>query len=125
MAARIRTVLPLSWFPKSSPGGASASPILDGVLAGLGSAWAAIYSLLSYVRLQTRIATATDWFLDIIASDFFGSEIVRRGREGDAAFRLRILNNMFAPRATRAALSRVLIELTGRVPLIFEPAYTY
>ena len=125
MAARIRAVLPGSWFPTSSPRGPSPSPILDGVLAGLGAAWAAIYSLLSYTRLQTRIATATDLFLDMIAADFFSSGLARRGDEADAAFRLRILRNIFAPRATRAALSRVLTDLTGHQPVIFEPGYTH
>lgn len=124
MAARIRSVLPVSWFPTSSTRGPSASPILDGVLAGLGAAWAAIYSLLSYTKLQTRIATATDFFLDLIAADFFSPELVRRAGETDTAFRLRILSNIFAPRATRTALSMALTELTGHPPLIFEPGYT-
>lgn len=124
MAGRIRSVLPSSWFPRSPAPGASATPVLDGVLAGLGSAWAALYSLLSYTRLQTRIATATDFFLDLIAADFFGVKLQRRSGEADSAFRNRIEANIFAPRATRAAVSAALRELTGQLPIIFEPAYT-
>lgn len=125
MAARIRAVLPISWFPTSSSAGASDTPVLDGVLAGLGATWAAIYSLLSYTKLQTRIASATDFFLDLIAVDFFGASLARRSDETDSAFRVRIQNNIFAPRATRTALGRALTVLTGRPPVIFEPAYTY
>jgi hypothetical protein len=36
MAARIRAVLPARWFPVSPARGPSATPVLDGVLAGLG-----------------------------------------------------------------------------------------
>lgn len=124
LAGRIRAVLPTSWFPSSPAEGQSATPILDGVLTGLGAAWAALYSLLSYTKLQTRIATATDFFLDLIAADFFGVKLPRRSGEADAVFRARIQKSIFAPRATRGALSSILSELTGREPVIFEPAYT-
>lgn len=124
MAARIRAVLPTSWFPTSAPGAASSTPVLDAVLAGLGSAWAAIYRLLTFTKLQTRIATATGFFLDLIALDFFGITLVRRSGETDAAFQARIRSNIFAPRGTRAALARMVIDLTGRKPAIFEPANT-
>ncbi len=113
MAARIKAVLP-PWF--SSP-----SPILDALLAGIGAIWAFVYSLLSYVTLQTRIATATDIFLDLIALDFFGASLPRIAGESDTAYRARIDQEILSPRATRAALSEALVELTGRAPVIFEP----
>ena len=125
MAARVRAVLPSRWFPVSRDGGPSATPVLDGVLAGFGATWAAMYSLLSYTRLQTRIATATNVFLDLIAGDFFGTSLLRRSGETDAPFRSRIQQSLFAPRATRAALIKALTNLTGRAPAVFEPAYTY
>src|SRR5579875_588026 len=122
MAARIRAVLPGSWFPVDAEN--ASTPILDGVLAGLGIAWAQVYRLLSYAKRQTRIATATDFFLDIIARDFFGSRLVRRVGEQDDVFRSRIQANLYSPRATRAAVSAAVADLTGYVPSIFEPAYS-
>jgi hypothetical protein len=124
MAARIRAVLPTGWFPTSAPGAASSTPVLDGVLTGLGSAWAAMYALFTYAKSQTRIATATGFFLDLIAFDFFGNSLLRRSGEIDAAFQARIRSNIFAPHGTRAALALVLTNLTGRSPVIFEPANT-
>ena len=71
MLARLRAVLPTRWFPDSAP-------VLDGLLSGLASGWSWAYQQLQYVKAQTRIATATDVWLDIIAHDFFGNRLVRR-----------------------------------------------
>ena len=114
MAARIRAQLPWNWFPDDAP-------VLDTVLHGLGAAWAWVYDLLAYVRLQTRIRTATDSNLDLISLDFFGDGLPRRVAETDAAFRRRILINLFRERGTRHAMERALTDLTGRAPVIFEP----
>ncbi len=115
MAARLATLLPLRWFP-------APAPLLSAVLAGLadGAAW--LYAMLDYVRAQTRIATATDSFLDLIAQDFFAATLPRRAGEADAAFRSRIQRGLLRDRATRPALVGVLRDLTGRTPLVFEPA---
>jgi hypothetical protein len=115
MLARLRAVLPTRWFPDTAP-------VLDGVLSGLASGWSWAYQQLQYVVAQTRVATATDVWLDIIANDFFGSRVARRSGQGDAAFRLRIQLELFRERSTRAAIVSVLRELTGRAPLVFEPA---
>ena len=122
IANRIRAVLPSQWFPTSPAGGPSATPVLDGLLAGLGSAWAAMYSLLQYAVLQTRIATATDFFVDLIGQDFFGTALLRLMGETDAAYSARIRKNLFRPKATRAAMVRLLTDLTGNAPTIIEPA---
>ena len=71
MLARLRAVLPTRWFPDSAP-------VLDGLLSGLASGWSWVYQQLQYVKAQTRIATATDIWLDIIADDYFGSSLARR-----------------------------------------------
>jgi hypothetical protein len=113
--ARLRMVLPVRWFPDNAP-------VLDGMLNGLASAWAWIYQQLQYVKAQTRIATATDVWLDIIASDFFGDRLSRRAGQGDAAFRDRIQRELFRERGTRGAIIAVLQDLTGRAPQVFEPA---
>jgi hypothetical protein len=78
--------------------------------------------MLQYVKAQTRIATASDIWLDIIALDFFGTRLARRRGQADAAFRSRIQRELFRERGTRAAIVSALQDLTGRPPRIFEPA---
>ncbi len=122
MVSRLRAVLPARWFPDTAAGAASNTPVLDAVLAGIGYVWAQVYAQLSYVTLQARIATATDVFLDMIGIDFFGTAMPRQPSEGDAHYRARLQAAMLQPRGTRAALVRALVNLTGRTPVIFEPA---
>jgi hypothetical protein len=116
MQARLRSALPNGWF-------ADEAPILTGLLSGLGNAWAWLHSLLAYVRLQTRVATATDGWLDMIARDYGGPALARQTGETDAAFSARINRNLQALRGTRAALIAAITNLTGRTPVVFEPAY--
>ena len=108
-------MLPNGWF-------GSATPVLDAVLSGIAAALAGVYTLAAYARLQTRISTATDGFLDLISQDFFGGTLPRRMRESDAAFRARILAELLAEKGTRRGMIRALTALTGRAPIIFEPA---
>lgn len=117
MLARLKAVLPARWFSDQSP-------TLDGILSGLASAWAGAYALLQYVKAQTRIASATDVWLDVIAEDFFGSRVKRQPGQADPAFRLKIRGEIFRERGTRAALISVLKDTTGREPIVFEPANT-
>lgn len=114
---RLRAVLPESWF-------LGCAPILDSLLGGLGVAWSLIYSMLQYAKSQTRIATASDIWLDLIAWDFFGGWLRRRANESDGALRRRVMLEMFRERATRSAVESVLLDLTGRAPTIFELART-
>jgi hypothetical protein len=96
MLARLKAVLPARWFP-------DVAPVLNGLLAGIASAWAWSYSQLAYVKLQTRVATATDVWLDVIAQDFFGSRLTRQGRT-DGAFRSSLQLELLRERGTRAAV---------------------
>src|SRR5690348_16941119 len=91
MLARLRAVLPTRWFPDQAP-------VLDSISGGLASCWSWVYSLLQYVKAQTRIASASDIWLDIIALDFFGTRLVRRHGQSDAAFRSRIQREFFRER---------------------------
>jgi hypothetical protein len=113
--SRIRSVLPTDWFPDSAP-------VLDALLFGLGAAWAQIYSLLQYVKAQTRLATATDVWLDVIAWDFFGESMMRGAGESDSSFRQKIRRSLFREKATRWGVGSALADLTGRAPTIFEPS---
>ena len=111
---RIKALLP-RWF------GDAESPILDAVLQGLAWASSFVHTLFAYAKLQTRILTATDGWLDMIAADYFGNALLRAANQSDASFRARIIINMFRERGTRQAIVKVLEDLTGRTPLIFEP----
>lgn len=113
IVARLKAVLPSGWFPDSTP-------VLDAILGGLAAGWSSIYTALQYARNQTRLATASDIWLDIIAEDFFGARLSRNG-QGDALLRVRIQHEILRSRGTRAAVSSVLTDLTGRAPAIFEP----
>jgi hypothetical protein len=115
MLARLTALLPLRWF-------ADSSPLLSALLSGLSEGWAWLYAMLGYVRAQTRIATATDSLLDLVSQDFFSEGLPRRFGESDAAFRTRIQRELLRPRATRVALIGELVGLTGRMPVVFEPA---
>jgi len=112
---RLQQLLPVGWFENGLV------PVRDALLAGAANALAFAYSLLAYVRLQTRISTATDAFLDMIAGDFLGDTLVRAANQTDASFRARIIAAIFRTRATRQAVIAVLTQLTGRAPVIFEP----
>lgn len=113
--ARIKKLLP-RWFGQ----GTSETPVLDGLLQGYSWALAAFFTLYLYAKLQTRILTATDGWLDMISADFFGSALLRTANQSDDSFRSRIIANMFRPRATRQSIVLVLQQLTGRTPTIFE-----
>ena len=115
MAARLRAALPGRWF-------GDVAPVLDGVLAGVAAVWAAIHAQLQAVIAQTRVATANGAFIDMIALDFFGRRVRRRVVEGDDPFRVRVLREMRRERGTRGAVVSALVDLTGRAPLLFEPA---
>lgn len=114
MATRLKMVLPAAWF-------ADATPVLDMVLSGLAALWAALYALIGSVRNQTRVATATGLMLDIAAQDYFGTALMRRAGEPDAAFSARIRANLLTPRATRGALIAAIKAETDRTPTVFEP----
>ena len=111
--ARIEALIP-NWFSDSNP-------LLNALLSGIAWAKAFVYSMIMYATLQTRIKTATDGWLDMIAFDFFGSSILRKSGQSDASFRNTIIINLFRERATRNGLIKVLTDLTGRAPAVFEP----
>jgi hypothetical protein len=114
MQTRLRATLPARWFSDTSP-------TLGGVLAGLAWSWAWLYTLLTTVQAQTRLATATDAQLDGISADSLGAALPRRPTEPDSSYRKRILRERLRERGTRPALLAVLTDLTGQTPIIFEP----
>jgi hypothetical protein len=114
MLGRLQALIPRGWF-------GDAQPVLTALLKGFAAIFANVYTVLAYARLQLRIATATDGWLDVVSADFFGTTLPRKTGESDTAFRNRITINLFRERATRKAVVQVLTTLTGRAPLIVEP----
>jgi hypothetical protein len=113
--ARIKARMPTGWF-------GSSSPILDALISGIASAFVTVYAAYQYLLAQTRLQTSTDGWLDISAADYFGeSGLLRQQNETDAAYRTRIKINIIRERGTRAAVTKILTDLTGRAPVIIEP----
>jgi len=115
MRSRLRLALPDRWF-------GDAAPVLDAILAGLGSAWAGLHGFLAVVRVQSRRLTATGGFLDLSALDLFGGRLPRRDGEADDVFRARIGRALHRGRATRAALLGAAVEAGAGAVRVFEPA---
>lgn len=113
LTARIKALLP-RWF------GAGDTPVLDALLQGPAWALSFAYSLWAYAKLQTRITTATDGWLDMISGDFFGSRLMRRAGQTDASYRSVILATILRRKVTRRAMFAALLQLTGREPIIVE-----
>ena len=114
MVSRLSAVLPKRWFAEESPN-------LDAILRSLATPWAWLYELINYVRKQSRLATATDTWLDLFACDYFGGVLSRRDNEDDSLYRRRIEKSILREAATRTAVSAIMQDLTGDVPVIFEP----
>ena len=122
MAERLRSTLPSGWFPVSPPTPASsATPVLDGLLAGLGSAWSFCFDLLSVAAAQTRLKTAFGAFIDMISADLFGMSLLRKNEETDDSFRARISAALISRRGTRQAVCDAVVAITSAVPSIYEP----
>lgn len=114
MGLRLRRMLPIRWWGDETP-------VLDGLLLGLGSALAHVHGLLGYVQRQTRVLTATAVWLDLASQDFLGGRLPRRTQELDDAFRSRLFAAMQRQRATREALVLAVERVVGTAPWIFEP----
>ncbi|MBE7179596.1 MAG: hypothetical protein INR71_00010 [Terriglobus roseus] len=114
-------MLPSGWFPGSDPSATTTStPVLDAVLQGLAEGWRAIFDILVFTCQQTRLATARAGYLDLIARDFFGGQLLRQAGDTDEAFRARLQANLLTDKATRSAVSRGIKRLTGVAPVIHE-----
>jgi hypothetical protein len=117
---KLLALLPSRWFSDSAkaPGG-----ILYAILNSFAAGLDYISDGMVYVRLQTRILTATDTNLDNIATDFFGTSLVRRSGESDGSFRNRIIYSLFPEKATRRGVKKAVENLGATVVEIYEPNY--
>lgn len=111
---RLRSLLPGGWFSDDAP-------VLSAVLTCFSQSWAWLSQLLSYVKAQARLATATDIWLDIAAKDYLGPLCIRLANESDDQYRSRIQASILAPSATRYAVTKGIGLFAGTSVRIFEP----
>ena len=111
---RVLALIPNSWFPDTKP-------ILTGLISGFagGAAWA--YSLIGFAKLQMRVSTATDIFLDLIAFDYLGRRVKRKSSQTDAVFANSIKLEVMRERGTRRGLLKAITDLTGNTVSAIEP----
>jgi hypothetical protein len=110
---RIRRTIPRRWWN-------FVATIYEALLGGLADSGAWGYNFYLYAKQQSRVATSTGIFLDLIAFDFIGRNLIRAGLPDDL-FRTLILALIFRARVTRAAVINIIAILTGNTPTVFEP----
>jgi hypothetical protein len=120
MVGRLTRLLPTGWWNDGSFNLADAS-FITAIKGGLGDSLAWIYSLLQYVKNQTRHATSTDFFIDLTAFDFFGLRIKRKPSQTDASLISTIKKEIFRERVTRHGVEQAIEDLTQSEATIFEP----
>lgn len=108
-----------AWLPEGWVG--SDTPNLDAVAAGISAILAVNYEQINYALLQARIDTCTGDNIDSFARDYFGNYCSRLPNESDGAFRLRVKANLIINAQTRESIETALLQLTGFIPLIWEP----
>lgn len=114
LISRLQRWLPQGWFPTR------AGTRIYAILSGFASLLSTLYGWAIYLRLQTRIATATDGFLDLASADYFGSLLPRLTAETDTLFSGRIRREVVRDKLTRNAIDKLLFEMTGQHPVITE-----
>jgi hypothetical protein len=110
---RVKRLIPGRWF-------AWVAPLRDGVIGGLADCAANLYAFVIYARKQTRLATATGIWLDILCYDYLRRHLLRQGRSDDV-FRAIIQATILQERVTRKGVSSAVTGLINIPPFIFEP----
>ncbi|MCJ2084587.1 hypothetical protein MKK88_01070 [Methylobacterium sp. E-005] len=111
---RLKSLFPRRWTSDTAP-------VRDAVFGGIGDSLAWLYAQQQTVKAGTRRAGTIGYLLDIDAWGFFQGRILRRAGEADAAWRKRYTDEIFRPRATRAAIDKAVYDLTGKHPIIVDP----
>lgn len=112
---RLHALLPQGWFNDNSR-------ILTGTLSACATSLSWCYTLYRYACQQTRISSACDGWLDIVAYDFLGGRLIRQAGVSDENFRHQIRLSLFRERGTRQAVTDIIEMLTGNKPVVFEPS---
>lgn len=116
ITTRIQAYLPNGWF-----GDWANAPIIGGVISGIASVLATSYLLIQFAHAQTRLGTSSGGWIDLWATDFFGTSLPRQPSETDVSYISRIQAEIFQQKSTRPAMINMLTTLTGRAPIVFEP----
>jgi hypothetical protein len=111
---RLLRLFPTGWLP-------DVAPRQTAILQAPAMALSMVYAMLSFVKAQQRVSTASGSFLDLAAADYFGDNLPRLQYEMDPAYAARIEYNLTAPRGTRDGMAKMLDQLTGNAPIIFQP----
>lgn len=119
---RLRGLLPNGWFPSPPASGEpEKAPVLVGILTGLASGLAWIWTLFVEAQAQTRLTTSAGMFIEAFANDVFGAgAFPRASGESDATYIARIQASLIAKKNTRAAISAAVEAVTGAAPTIIE-----
>lgn len=110
---RVLATLPRRWWRWQAP-------VRTWIIGGIADSAAWCYSWIPYAALQSRIATATGMWLDLIAYDFLGRFLLRQGAS-DTIFRRQITSTVLQERVTRKGMTQILTNLLGISPTIIEP----
>lgn len=113
--ARLQRWLPQGWFPNTS------GTRIYAILSGFASVLATIYGFVAYTKLQTRIATSTDGFLDLAGQDYYGTTLPRLLSETDGSYSARLRANLTKPSNTKLAISETIQNIAGFAPRVMEP----
>lgn len=110
---RLKRVIPKRWFKIEAPN-------RDAVFGGITDALAWIYSLNAFVKLQTRLATATGQFIDLFSYDYLALTQRRRVAENDTVYAARVKKELLRERVTRAGMIGAITDFAGSTPTIIE-----
>ncbi len=118
VATQVGRLYPNRWASETAkaPGG-----VLYALLESIGSQIAFALVQANYGLNAARIQTETAPELDLASLDFFGGTLPRVAGQTDAVFLAAIQAALFAPMATRDALSRAITNMVGAVPRLVEP----
>jgi hypothetical protein len=114
---RVKRLLPRGWF-------SYVAPYRDAIIGGLADLGAWSYTIVSFARSQSRLATAYGVVLDIYVYDFLGRFLPRQDLN-DNTYRALARATILQERVTRAGMINALTVLNGTIPVVFEPWNTY
>ena len=117
-AQRLVNTQPAQWFSDTAknPGG-----VLYSICMAFGQVFTGLQQGLLLGYDASYIQTAVGTYLDTVAQDFFGTEVVRAPGEPDASFAARIMAGLLQPAATWGAMNSALTAFSGASPTIIEP----
>ena len=113
---RVLMVMPRRWWTWKAT-------IQGWIIGGLSDSASWAYSWFVYALQQSRIATSTGPFLDIIAYDYLRRYLTRQGMS-DVLFRTVIMATILQERVTRFGMIQALTNILGVAPQVIEPWHT-